>query len=71
MPRGMNWGAARERESVRREPSPSMPSLAQVEYIARLADDLGTTVANPPATAGEASALIDALRKRRARARRS
>lgn len=71
MARGMKWAAAQRRDSARREPTLAMPTLAQVEYIARLADDLGTTVANPPATAAEASALIDALRQRRARARRS
>lgn len=71
MARGMNWAAAQQREAARREPTLGMPTLAQVEYIARLADDLGTTVANPPATAAEASALINALRERRARARRS
>jgi hypothetical protein len=71
MARGLNWGAAQRRESARREPSPAMPSLAQVEYIARLADELGVAVASPPATMADASALIDALRKRRAKERRS
>jgi hypothetical protein len=64
----LDWQRANARDRAAR-PSVMRPTEPQLEYIAKLADELDVTIRRPPESAADASAIIDGL-KAQARRRR-